>query len=199
MNVDVDPARSGFTERDKMKTYVMDTDDNISVFANAKDASGEQGRRFTDLNGLISITTGWPMTSLVDVWNSLPGVVPVKRFMGRKYAEKRIWARIQLLGPAVAPEPAPETPAVAPRKTKAAKKASPKPEANVARDGSKKAIVLAMMKRPDGATLSEITQETGWQPHTVRGFISATIGKRLGLEVKSTKREDGERVYQIAS
>jgi hypothetical protein len=39
---------------------------------------------------------------------------------------------------------------------------------------------------------------TGWQPHSVRGFVSGSLGKKMGLTVASTKREDGERVYKIA-
>ena len=39
---------------------------------------------------------------------------------------------------------------------------------------------------------------TGWLPHSVRGFISGALGKKMGLKVESTKREDGERVYSIS-
>ena len=38
---------------------------------------------------------------------------------------------------------------------------------------------------------------TGWQPHSVRGFLSGTVGKKMGLTVKSTKGEDGERTYSV--
>lgn len=90
----------------------------------------------------------------------------------------------------------------APKAKKAAKKqpaAKAKPEKPEAagREGSKKAIVLDMLHRPKGATLKEIMAATQWQAHSVRGFISAAIGKKLGLNVVSTRREDGERVYQI--
>jgi len=53
------------------------------------------------------------------------------------------------------------------------------------------------MKRARGATLAEIMKVTGWQPHTVRGFISGTVGKKMGLAVISTKGEDGGRRYSI--
>jgi hypothetical protein len=54
-----------------------------------------------------------------------------------------------------------------------------------------------MPKRPDGATLKEIMKATGWQAHSVRGFISGTLAKKLGLSVKSAKRQDGERIYHL--
>lgn len=82
--------------------------------------------------------------------------------------------------------------AKAPKKaTKAAKKAG------AARDGSKAAAVLDLLKRPDGATLAELIKATGWQAHSVRGFLSGTVGKKLGLTVVSTKVEDGERTYSV--
>jgi hypothetical protein len=93
---------------------------------------------------------------------------------------------------------------VAPKKGKAGKKAkatkkAPKAAkpAGAARDGSKAAKVLELLKRPDGATLAEVMKATGWQPHSVRGFISGTLTKKLGLTVVSTKSEDGERTYSV--
>ncbi len=54
-----------------------------------------------------------------------------------------------------------------------------------------------MLKRPKGATLQEIMKATDWQAHSVRGFISGTLGKKMGLTVVSTKAEDGERTYSL--
>src|SRR5262249_51179092 len=69
---------------------------------------------------------------------------------------------------------------------------------SIAREGSKKAEVLALLRRKGGATLQQIMEATGWQAHSVRGFISGTLGKKMGLTVESAKRDDGERVYSIA-
>jgi hypothetical protein len=63
--------------------------------------------------------------------------------------------------------------------------------------GSKKDKVLALLKRRQGATLKELMKATGWQAHSVRGFLSGTIAKRMGLLVRSEKRDDGERVHSI--
>ena len=93
---------------------------------------------------------------------------------------------------------------VAPKKAKAAKKAgqskkAPKgaKKAGDARDGSKTAKVIDLLKRPEGATLKELMKATGWQPHSVRGFLSGAIGKKMGLKITSTKGEDGQRTYSV--
>ena len=72
------------------------------------------------------------------------------------------------------------------------------PKASTAREGSKTAKIMTLLERPKGATLDEIKNATGWQAHSVRGFISAVLGKRMGLEVQSARREDGARVYSIS-
>jgi hypothetical protein len=89
---------------------------------------------------------------------------------------------------------------VAPAKAKAGKKANPKKKApriarNDAREGSKTATILDMLKRPGGATAKELLKATGWQPHSLRGFLSGTVSKKMGLAVISAKGEDGERSY----
>ena len=61
----------------------------------------------------------------------------------------------------------------------------------------KGATILELLRRKDGATLGDLTKATGWQPHSVRGFLSAQVGKKLGLKLESTKGEDGQRVYKI--
>ena len=63
----------------------------------------------------------------------------------------------------------------------------------------KGATIVALLRRKEGATLADLTKATGWQPHSVRGFLSAHVGKKLGLKLESTKREDGQRVYRIES
>jgi hypothetical protein len=96
---------------------------------------------------------------------------------------------------------------VAPKKGKSGKKASPAKKApktpkgqkkgDSARDGSKTAKILDLLKRPGGVSAKDLQKATGWQPHSVRGFISGTLGKKTGLTVASVKGEDGERRYSI--
>jgi len=86
---------------------------------------------------------------------------------------------------------------VARRKTKPARKATASKKATAARRGSKTAKILDLLKRPGGVSLKELTKATGWQPHSVRGFLSGTIGRKMGTPVESLKRADGERAYHL--
>jgi hypothetical protein len=86
--------------------------------------------------------------------------------------------------------------------TKTAKSAKPKKavratKAKGTRPGSKAEKVLELMKRKEGATLAEIAKATDWQNHSIRGFVSGHVTKKLGLKVESTKSEAGERTYRI--
>jgi hypothetical protein len=111
---------------------------------------------------------------------NMPGAEPVARFTDRKTAIGRIWRALQ-------PQ--------AEKGGKAARRDSRSRHRPVFRAGSKAARVCTLLCRPQGATLNEIRSETGWQAHTVRGFISRNLSKQ-GRKVRSFERE-GERVYRL--
>jgi len=67
-----------------------------------------------------------------------------------------------------------------------------------ARQGSKTEKVLDLLKRSDGANLKDIMKATDWQAHWIRGFLSGTVHKKMGLTITSSKGEDGERTYSIS-
>jgi len=71
----------------------------------------------------------------------------------------------------------------------------PEPQSDT-KGASKQTAVIAMLQRPDGATVEEVASAMGWQRHTVRGLFSGTLKKKLGLAVASAKEERG-RVYRI--
>jgi len=81
----------------------------------------------------------------------------------------------------------------APKSAKSRKKASD------SRQGSKTAKFLDMLRRSGGATGADLMKATGWQAHSVRGFISGVLGSKMGLKVASTKVENGERRYSLKS
>jgi Protein of unknown function (DUF3489) len=194
-----------------MRTFIIDSENNITVFASEKqaktsDATGAES--FTTQEEMTKLAGTWPGGRLVEIWNSLSGVDPVKKFTDRKTAIARIWNAIQSLQPASAETLETAVPAhnvgegraakkKASRKAKAPKKA--RPDAKGPREGSKTAIILDLIRRPKGATLEELMAAAGWQAHSVRGFLSAVVGKKMGLKLKSSKREDGKRLYQLAS
>lgn len=62
---------------------------------------------------------------------------------------------------------------------------------------TKSAKIVALLQRNTGATIAEIAKATGWQRHSVHGFMSGTLRKQQGLEIKSTKEENKDRRYRI--
>ena len=86
------------------------------------------------------------------------------------------------LAPAVGPQPPASRPA---------------PLRGKVREGTKQAQLIGMLRRSEGATIPQIVEATGWQPHTVRGALAGALKKRLGLSIVSEKVEERGRVYRI--
>jgi hypothetical protein len=82
------------------------------------------------------------------------------------------------------------------KKAPKASKTAAEPKTGGVREGSKTATVIALLQRPNGATLEEIMTQMGWQKHTVRGFMAGAM-KKAGHTVESFKSEKGERTYRI--
>ena len=72
------------------------------------------------------------------------------------------------------------------------------PRGKKAEPGSKQSRVIAMLQSPAGATIAAMMQATGWQKHSVRGFLAGVVRKRLKLKLGS-KEVDGTRVYRVAT
>jgi hypothetical protein len=109
---------------------------------------------------------------LLALWNALPSVEKRRKVGDRAALIDQLWTAIEAL-----PEPEPQSDAKRP---------------------SKQGEVIAMLRRPEGATVDEVASAMGWQRHTVRGLFSGTLKKKLGLTVGSAQEERG-RVYRIAS
>jgi hypothetical protein len=107
---------------------------------------------------------------LLALWNALPSVEKRRKVGDRKAVIDQLWSAIEALP-------------------------DPEPQSNV-RQPSKQDEVIAMLRRPEGATVDEVARATGWQRHTVRGVFSGTLKKKLGLALASAKEERG-RVYRV--
>ena len=108
---------------------------------------------------------------LLALWNALPGIEKRRKVGDRTALIDQLWSAIEAL-----PEPEPQSDAKRP---------------------SKQDEVIAMLRRPEGATADEVARATGWQRHTVRGVFSGTLKKKFGLTLASAKKERG-RVYRVA-
>lgn len=67
------------------------------------------------------------------------------------------------------------------------------------RGGTKQAVLIDLLKRPEGATLPQMTEATGWQVHTVRGAMAGALKKKLGLDITSEKHPGTDRIYRITT
>ena len=110
---------------------------------------------------------------LLALWNALPGAEKRKKVGDRDALIDQLWSAIEVL-----PDPDPDQPSDMKRP-------------------SKQDAVVAMLQRPEGATVDEVASAMGWQRHTVRGLFSGTLKKKLGLTLASAQEERG-RVYRIA-
>ena len=75
---------------------------------------------------------------------------------------------------------------------------SSKPTKQAPSKSSKHDALLKLLHSNKGTTLPQMQKASGWQPHSIRGFLSGTVKKRLGLALRSELGKDGERRYQIA-
>src|SRR6266852_1868362 len=173
-----------------MTIFTIDSENNISAHSESQ-ITDKGSAQFTSEKELAQLAAAWPGSRLVDVWNGIPGLIPVKRFTNRRLAIGRIWNAVQSLASG---EPSGE---VASRRGQAARKPTRKQQAHTGRKSTKQAQVLALLKRSGGATLPHLMRATGWQAHSIRGFISGALGKRLRLKIESFKTARGERAYRI--
>jgi hypothetical protein len=151
------------------KIFAIHADNSIAAYAADEVPEGRLG--FTSETELAALSASWPARRLIEIWNRLPGVTAVSKFADRKTALRRIWQAVSVDAQGSNP---PETAG----KTK-------RPETKQA--GTKRERIIALLKRPEGATLKAIMGATDWQAHSVRGFVSAQF------------KRDGERVYRIRS
>ena len=166
-----------FSKPSNAKLFLLSAQDAIIAFSSEPDAR----RAMADGDALLvspddlkHITADWPSARLVRLWNRIPSVTPIKKFTDRPTAVKRIWAAIQVL------EPVPPTATEAP---------SSEGGPATARSATKKAILLELLRRSEGANVREMMAALGWQSHSVRGYLSSL--SKQGTRIHSFRRPDG--------
>ena len=170
------------------RIYMIDAQNDIATEVETSEP-GVGVLRFGSEEELKMLVADWPSSRLLDIWNRLPGKVRVTKFTNRRTAVRRIWKAVNSRN------------ADSATLLQDTRPKHPKAKGEVAaasRMPTKGEAVIALMHQPGGATLKVLMEATGWQAHSVRGFISGHLAKKLRLKVKSVKR-DGERVYTIRS
>src|SRR5271169_780222 len=152
-----------------MRTYIIGTD-GITLCGEPLTAVNE-GEIVVASNEELHVAR-LSAKRLLALWNALPDVEKRRKVGDRNVLIDHLWSAIEAL-PEPEPQPDPKRP-------------------------SKQDAVIAMLRRPEGATVDEVASATGWQRHTVRGVFSGTLKKKLGLSLASAKEERG-RVYRIGA
>ena len=208
-------------------TFTINAENTIAAFPtpdHAEASIGAGAQAFSSEKEFGKVTAEWPVNRFVEIWNGFAGtpgfdkLKEVKKFENRAKATARIWAAIQVLAPTAGeattaaaaappvagvalPEAQPTAKATRAKKPAkapaAAKKAAPAAEPKTPRAGTKKEEVLRMLRRKNGATNAELQEAMGWQPHSVRGFISGGL-RKTGVAVENIKRANGDTAYHIA-
>ena len=174
--------------------FTIDTGNTIAVSTSAERGSKNGAARFTNEKQLAALVAHWPSARLVEIWNNLPGVRKIAKFTDRQTGVSRIWRAIERGEAHVGAHAA----SGADKGGSRGKVATAAQGPATARTDTKAARVIALLKQPAGATLKAIMSLTGWQSHSVRGFITAHVRQKMNYRVQSFKR-GGERVYRIRS
>jgi hypothetical protein len=189
-----------------MKAFVITPEDLVLAFPSAASlpTNLEGLERIKSEAELANLAAGWPTSRLVAIWNKLPGVPQVSKFTDRKTGVTRLWKAMQaldasaaLVAPNTTSDEASPSPTGTPKRKRAKGSKGPATRQEGTDASTKKAALLKLLRQPNGATLADLMEATGWQAHSVRGFISGTLKKKMGLTVESSKRPEGDRSYSL--
>src|SRR4051812_29804529 len=147
-------------EFETMPVYLTSEGLLTTVARDQRPQGGIEDRVITSRREWEAVASAWPLKQLVAIWNGLRGVKPIQKFTSRRIALERIWRVI------AGPEPI-------------CRRSAAKPERSptLFREGSKAAQAYAFLVRRHGVTLEELEQLTGWQRHSIRGFLSSSARK----------------------
>jgi hypothetical protein len=195
-----------------MKIFTIENDtNNITLHATVQEAEAvANAERFRNEAGLSKLAADWPASRLVEIWNSLPGVTPLKKFKDRQTAVARIWKALETLGqPTTAatevdePTPAPEAVPVPDQAEEASLTAEPtavSPEPAPATPVTQQAPDVA----PAEATSTKKTTARKAAPKSPKAAkVAKSDGPREGSKMAQViamlQRENGATISEIMS
>ena len=133
-----------------MTIFTIDSENHIAAHGSASEITDKGSEQFTSEKELAQLAADWLGSRLVDIWNRIPGLTPVKRFTKRAVATARIWRAVESL---VSGE---HTGDVASARRQAARKPTRQQLAHTGRKNTKHAQVVALLQRSGGATLQHL-------------------------------------------
>jgi Protein of unknown function (DUF3489) len=159
-----------------MNAFTITAKNEVRRFTTGQEAPAG-GVVFGSAEELSAAVGQWPAARLAEIWNQLPGAKPLTKFTDRKTAVRRLWEALA----AEMPDSGQQRRKVGSKPQAVAAVAKPSKQGQTAGKGTKTEQILALLRQPSGATLDSLMRATEWQAHSVRGFISGQLGKRLGL------------------
>jgi len=182
-----------------MKTFTIDHENNISVFATPEEAAAASATPFDSFASqqeLADLAAQWPADRLLAVWNSLPGVTTVKKFTDRKTAISRVWARIQGLGEAVPAKAEPATERKATAGAKAAKRGAQSAKGAPAKGkASKKAT--AAKNAPKGKTSAKTSVAAAPREGSKTAQVVAMLQRKGGATISEIMKTMGWQRHTV--
>ena len=208
-------------------TFTINAENTIAAFPtpdHAEASIGAGAQAFSSEKEFGKITAEWPINRFVEIWNGFAGtpgfdkLKEVKKFENRAKATARIWAAIQVLAPtageaATEPPPRPRWPASRPPRPSQPPRPPaprspprrPQPPRRPRQQPNRRRRAPARRRKRSSACCAgktaqrnaELQEAMGWQPHSVRGFISGGL-RKTGVAVENIKRANGDTAYHIA-
>jgi hypothetical protein len=207
MNVIVTVTRG--KEATYMKTFTIDSNNSISVFASKKEAAAASATPFdpfTSQAELAELATAWPMSRMVEIWNSIPGVTGVTKFTNRKIATERIWKAIQNLGVI---EPKHEAAVTEPTAVEAPAEAQPEPtiaetqpnqEVAIGEQGATEQPVVTQAEATPVEPIADVSaQVPEVAPVTAPPAPKPTRRKKATAEPKAAATREGSKTAQVVT
>jgi hypothetical protein len=187
-----------------MKHFTIENEtNNITIHATAKEAEAvANSERFSNEGALAKLAAAWPAARLVEIWNSLPGETPVRKFKDRATAVTRIWKAIQSLGqaaPVAADEPAP-VPETAPVPEQEASETA-QPEAVIPESTEPAPATTAAPQSPDVASSEPAAKKKAARakktPVAATNAGAPREGSKTGQVIAMLQREGGTTLEEI--
>jgi hypothetical protein len=171
-----------------MKVYVIEDGARIRIRNSDSGPIAGAKRTFTSGKQLRRVTSDMPLSQLVQIWNHLPGVRPIRRFTSRDSAVNRIWKVVRTTKPRAIKSS---------QLNPGSQKRESETRGSLNSPCGAASRVIALLKTEQGASLQQLADAVGWQKHSIRALLSSSIRRKYRMNVISTRNAEGTRIYRV--